>query len=74
MSSLLKNRVLALEIVAKPSKAWCCQDIVDEPTQQQWEQLNAAHADGRECYLFREDATMGVWLVGADNILWSNEL
>jgi len=68
----LKARLKALEIIANPSKPWYCIDVVDEPAPDEWEQIRAAHIDGREVYIFQQDSTLGVWLVGANDIYWSN--
>ncbi|MDO9422856.1 MAG: hypothetical protein Q7T40_01520 [Methylobacter sp.] len=69
--SNLKSRLTALES-AVPSKPWFCIDVVDEPEPEEWTEINAAHADGREVYVFQTlGDTLGVWLVGADDIYWS---
>ena len=69
----LKLRLKALEIIANPRKPWFCIDIDGKPTDQQQQQLNDAHADGREVYAFQSVGdTMGVWLVDAKEIYWSD--
>ena len=70
----LKARLKALEAIVTPEKPWFSIDVVSEPKPHEWEQIKAAHSNGRQCYVFKQDATLGVWLVGADNILWSGEL
>ena len=43
----LKARLKALEVIANPMKPWFCIDVVDEPESHEWEQLKAAHIEGR---------------------------
>ena len=69
----LKARLKALEIIANPNKPWFCIDVIDEPEPHEWEQIKAAHIDGRIVYMFKQDATMGVWLTGDSDIYWSGE-
>ena len=69
----LKSRIKALES-AVPKKVWFCIDVVAEPTQNEWEQINTAHAEGRIAYVFRQDATIGCWMPNAPQICWSDEL
>jgi hypothetical protein len=68
----IKARLKALEIIANPEKPWFCIDVVDEPTAQEWDQIKAAHIDGRIVYLFKQNATLGIWLVRANVIYWSD--
>lgn len=69
----LKARLKALEVIANPRKPWFCIDIDGKPTDQQQQQMTDAHADGREVYAFQSMGdTLGVWLVGADCIYWSD--
>ncbi len=68
----LRLRIKALEIIANPAKPWLCLDVIAEPTTDEWEQITAAHTDGREVYVFRQDATMGVWMPGEAGIYWSD--
>ncbi|MDO9048694.1 MAG: hypothetical protein Q7U66_13300 [Methylobacter sp.] len=67
----LKTRLTALES-AQPNKPWFTIEVNGEPTPEQWTEINAAHADGREVYVFRQDATMGVWMPGEAGIYWSD--
>ena len=69
----LKARLKALEVIANPMKPWFCIDVVDEPEPHEWEQIKAAHLDGRQCFIFKQDATLGAWLVDAKEIYWSVE-
>ena len=69
----LKARLKALEVMANPAKPWFCIDVVGEPEPHEWEQIKEAHLDERQCYVFKQDGTLGVWLVGAKEIYWSDE-
>ncbi|MDO9047286.1 MAG: hypothetical protein Q7U66_07330 [Methylobacter sp.] len=69
----LKSRLLTLERIANPEKPWFTIEVNGEPTPEQWTEINAAHADRREVYVFQTlGDTLGVWLVGADDIYWSD--
>jgi uncharacterized protein YegL len=70
----LRARLKALEVRANPRKPWFCIDIDGKPTDQQQQQMNDAHADGREVYAFQSQGdTLGIWLVDAKEIYWSDE-
>ncbi len=73
--SSLKSRLMALEIIANPEKPWFTIEVNGEPTPEQWELMTEAHLDRREVYIFQTlGDTLGVWLVGADGVVWSDKL
>ncbi|WP_432741742.1 hypothetical protein ABXJ76_15580 [Methylobacter sp. G7] len=70
----LRTRLASLES-AVPNKPWLCLDINGDPTAQEQEQMTEAHMDGREIYIFQTlGDTLGVWLIGADDVVWSDKL
>ncbi len=69
----LKLRIKTLENL-KPIKPWFTIEINGEPTSAESELINDAHDNGRTVYIFQSQGdTMGVWLVGADCINWSDK-
>ena len=71
--SNLKLRIKTLESL-KPIKPWYTIEINGESTQAEWELINKAHDNGRTVYIFQSQGdTLGVFLVGAKEIYWSDE-
>ena len=71
--SNLKLRIKTLESL-KPVKPWFTIEINGEATQTESELINKAHDNGRTVYIFQSQGdTLGVWLVGADCINWSDK-
>lgn len=69
----LRLRIKALESL-KPVKPWFTIEINGEATQTESELINKAHDNGRTVYVFQSRGdTMGVWLVDAKEIYWSDE-
>ena len=69
----LKLRIKTLESL-KPIKPWFTIQIDGEATTAEWELINEAHNNGRTVYIFQSVGdTLGVWLVGANDIYWSDE-
>ncbi|WP_333877691.1 hypothetical protein [Methylobacter sp.] len=70
----LKLRLKALESEI-PQKPWFTIEIEDMPDPEQWEQINAAHADGRMVFIFQNKGnTLGVFIPGADTVQWSDAI
>ncbi len=71
--SNLRLRIKILESL-KPIKPWYTIEINGEATQAEWELINDAHDNGRTVYVFQlRGDTIGVWLVDAKEIYWSDE-
>jgi hypothetical protein len=71
--SNLRLRIKALESLM-PIKTWFTIDINGEATAAEWELINEAHDNGRTVYIFQSQGdTLGVYLVGADCINWSDK-
>ena len=69
----LKLRIKTLENL-RPIKPWFTIEINGEATTAEWELINEAHNNGRTVYIFQSVGdTLGVWLVGANDIYWSDE-
>ena len=69
----LRLRIKALENL-KPIKPWYTIEIDGEATTAEWELINKADDNGRTVYVFQSVGdTMGVWLVDAKEIYWSDE-
>lgn len=69
----LKLRIKTLESL-KPIKPWFTIQIDGEATTAQWRLINEEQANGRTVYIFQSVGdTLGVWLVGANDIYWSDE-
>ena len=69
----LRLRIKALESL-RPIKPWFTIEINGEATQAESELINEAHNNGRTVYVFQSQGdTLGVWLVGADCINWSDK-
>lgn len=69
--SNLRLRIKILESL-KPIKPWYVIEINGEATQAEWELINDAHDNGRTVYVFQlRGDTIGVWLVDAKEIYWS---
>jgi hypothetical protein len=69
----LKLRIKTLESL-RPIKPWFTIQIDGEATAAQWKLINEEHDNGRTVYVFQSVGdTLGVYLVGADCIYWSDE-
>ena len=69
----LKLRIKTLENL-RPIKPWFTIEINGEATTAEWELINEAHNNGRTVYIFQSVGdTLGVFLVGADCINWSDQ-
>ena len=71
--SNLRLRIKTLENLI-PKKPWFTIEINGEATPDEWQRMNEAHSSGRSVYVFQSVGdTLGVWLVGAKEIYWSDK-